>query len=90
MSNKPNLKLHCISYIPTSCLEYILLDTSRIFFRYDGETFVKEVDVNYIMWEQHGRAGYKYSATMKEVSSCNQKHICFCCNLFIYFLSYFL
>ncbi|XP_020603543.1 uncharacterized protein C1orf101-like [Orbicella faveolata] len=34
--------------------------------RYDGETFVKEVDVNYIMWEQHGRAGYKYSATMKE------------------------
>lgn len=38
-----------------------------IFFRYDGETFVKEVDVNYIMWEQHGRADYKYSATMKEV-----------------------
>lgn len=37
------------------------------FFRYDGEIFVKEVDVNYIMWEQHGRAGYKYSATMKEV-----------------------
>jgi len=37
------------------------------FFRYDGETFVKEVDVNYIMWEQHGRADYKYSATMKEV-----------------------
>ena len=37
------------------------------FFRYDGETFVKEVDVNYIMWERHGRAGYKYSSTMKEV-----------------------
>jgi len=33
---------------------------------YDRETFVKEVDVNYIMWEQHGRADYKYSATMKE------------------------
>ncbi|XP_078349602.1 cation channel sperm-associated auxiliary subunit epsilon-like [Oculina patagonica] len=33
---------------------------------YDGETFVKEVDVNYVMWEQHGRKGYKYSATMKE------------------------
>ena len=23
--------------------------------------------MNFIMWEQHGRAGYKYSATMKEV-----------------------
>ncbi|RMX37380.1 hypothetical protein pdam_00013806, partial [Pocillopora damicornis] len=34
---------------------------------YDGETFVKEVDVNYVLWEQHGRAGYKYSKTMKEV-----------------------
>ncbi|KAJ7365295.1 hypothetical protein OS493_005399 [Desmophyllum pertusum] len=33
---------------------------------YDGETFVKEVDVNYVLWEQHGRTGYKYSATMKE------------------------
>ncbi len=38
------------------------------FLRYDGETFVKEVDVNYVIWEQHGRKGYKYSATMKEVS----------------------
>lgn len=28
--------------------------------------FVKEVDVNFIMWEQHRRAGYKYSRTMKE------------------------
>ncbi|XP_066026029.1 cation channel sperm-associated auxiliary subunit epsilon-like [Pocillopora verrucosa] len=34
---------------------------------YDGETFVKEVDVNFVLWEQHGRAGYKYSKTMKEV-----------------------
>ena len=46
--------------------------SSEIFFpvRYDGETFVKEVDVNYVLWEQHGRAGYKYSKTMKEVSGC--------------------
>ena len=36
-------------------------------FRYDGETFVKEVDANYILWEQHSRTGYQYSATMKQV-----------------------
>lgn len=33
---------------------------------YDGETFVKEVDANYVLREQHGRTGYKYSKTMKE------------------------
>ncbi|KAL9954935.1 hypothetical protein ACROYT_G042525 [Oculina patagonica] len=43
---------------------------------YDGETFVKEVDVNYVMWEQHGRKGYKYSATMKEnYQSCFQEYL---------------
>ena len=30
--------------------------------RYDGE-----LDANYVMWEQQGRAGFEYSATMKEV-----------------------
>ncbi|XP_020603545.1 cation channel sperm-associated protein subunit delta-like [Orbicella faveolata] len=49
---------------PTSCAGF--RNYSYLVQRYDGETFVKEVDVNYIMWEQHGRAGYKYSATMKE------------------------
>lgn len=37
------------------------------FLRYDGETFIKEVRVNYMLWEQHGRTGYTYSATMKQV-----------------------
>ena len=36
-------------------------------FRYDGETFIKEVRANYILREQHGRTGYKYSTTMKQV-----------------------
>ena len=35
--------------------------------RYDGELFLEEVDANYVMWEQQGRAGFEYSATMKEV-----------------------
>ena len=35
--------------------------------RYDGELFLEEVDANYVLWEQQGRAGFKYSATMKEV-----------------------
>ncbi|XP_068684559.1 cation channel sperm-associated auxiliary subunit epsilon-like [Montipora foliosa] len=33
---------------------------------YDGETFVEEVDANYILWEQQNRIGFEYSATMKE------------------------
>ena len=36
-------------------------------FRYDGELFLEEVDANYVLWEQQGRAGFEYSATMKEV-----------------------
>ena len=35
--------------------------------RYDGELFLEEVDANYVLWEQQGRAGFEYSATMKEV-----------------------
>ena len=35
--------------------------------RYDGELFLEEVDTNYVLWEQQGRAGFEYSATMKEV-----------------------
>ncbi|XP_067031529.1 cation channel sperm-associated auxiliary subunit epsilon-like isoform X3 [Acropora muricata] len=34
---------------------------------YDGELFLEEVDANYVLWEQQGRAGFEYSATMKEV-----------------------
>lgn len=37
------------------------------FLRYDGETCIKEVRANYILWEQHGRTGYTYSTTMKQV-----------------------
>ncbi|XP_067031338.1 cation channel sperm-associated auxiliary subunit epsilon-like [Acropora muricata] len=33
---------------------------------YDGELFLEEVDANYVLWEQQGRAGFEYSATMKE------------------------
>ncbi|XP_067031339.1 cation channel sperm-associated auxiliary subunit epsilon-like [Acropora muricata] len=33
---------------------------------YDGELFLEEVDTNYVLWEQQGRAGFEYSATMKE------------------------
>ena len=35
--------------------------------RHDGETFVKEVDANYVLWEQQSRGGFEYSATMKQV-----------------------
>ncbi|XP_067029259.1 cation channel sperm-associated auxiliary subunit epsilon-like isoform X1 [Acropora muricata] len=33
---------------------------------YDGELFLEEVDANYVLWEQQGRTGFEYSATMKE------------------------
>ncbi|XP_067029253.1 cation channel sperm-associated auxiliary subunit epsilon-like isoform X4 [Acropora muricata] len=36
---------------------------------YDGELFLDEVDANYVLWEQQGRAGFEYSATMKETHS---------------------
>ena len=35
--------------------------------RYDGELCLEEVDANCVLWEQQGRAGFDYSATMKEV-----------------------
>ena len=35
--------------------------------RYDGETLIKEVNTNFILLEQHGRTGYIYSTTMKQV-----------------------
>ena len=28
---------------------------------------LEEVDANYVFWEQQGRAGFEYSATMNEV-----------------------
>ncbi|XP_015759432.1 PREDICTED: uncharacterized protein C1orf101-like isoform X2 [Acropora digitifera] len=34
--------------------------------RYDGELFLEAVDAVYVLWEQQGRAGFEYSATMKE------------------------
>ena len=39
--------------------------------RYVNGKFAKEVHGNYILWEKHGRAGFTYSATHKNVS-CNQ------------------
>lgn len=44
-----------------------LLCLVKFLLRYDGEKFVKEVDANHVLWEQHGRAGFTYSATMEEV-----------------------
>ncbi|XP_074844514.1 cation channel sperm-associated auxiliary subunit epsilon [Carettochelys insculpta] len=35
--------------------------------RYDGSTFVKTVETNFILWEVHGRSDYSYKSTMKQV-----------------------
>ncbi|XP_051780662.1 cation channel sperm-associated auxiliary subunit epsilon-like [Erpetoichthys calabaricus] len=34
---------------------------------YDGDTFVKHVDANFVVWEKNGRRDFFYNATMKEV-----------------------
>uniref|UniRef100_A0A8C4RR68 Uncharacterized protein n=1 Tax=Erpetoichthys calabaricus TaxID=27687 RepID=A0A8C4RR68_ERPCA len=36
--------------------------------RYDGDTFVKHVDANFVVWEKNGRRDFFYNATMKEVN----------------------
>ena len=35
--------------------------------RYDGDTFVKEVTADYVVWELHGRTDYTYNATSVQV-----------------------
>ncbi|TFK03237.1 nicotinamide N-methyltransferase-like [Platysternon megacephalum] len=34
---------------------------------YDGSTFVKTVEANFILWEVHGRSDYSYNSSMKQV-----------------------
>ncbi|XP_041109770.1 cation channel sperm-associated protein subunit epsilon-like [Polyodon spathula] len=34
---------------------------------YDGDVFLKSVDANFIIWEQHGRRDFSYNASMEEV-----------------------
>ena len=36
---------------------------------------MKEVGVNYILWEQNDRTGFKYTATMKQVELSFLTHI---------------
>lgn len=38
-----------------------------IFHRYDGETFVRSVDANFIVWENFNRKDYYFNATMHQV-----------------------
>lgn len=38
-----------------------------IFLRYDGETFVRSVDANFIVWENFNRKDYYFNATMHQV-----------------------
>ena len=45
----------------------ILLEFIPELLLYDGDTFVKEVDVNFILWEQHDRTDYKYNTSMYNV-----------------------
>ncbi|KAK1170573.1 cation channel sperm-associated protein subunit epsilon-like [Acipenser oxyrinchus oxyrinchus] len=33
---------------------------------YDGDVFLKSVDANFIIWEQHGRTDFSYNASMEE------------------------
>ena len=33
---------------------------------YDGDTFVRAVDADFVVWEIHGRDDFTYSSTMEE------------------------
>ncbi|XP_067411384.1 cation channel sperm-associated auxiliary subunit epsilon-like [Emydura macquarii macquarii] len=35
--------------------------------RYDGSTFVKTVEANFVLWEVQGRSDYNYNSSMKQV-----------------------
>ena len=35
--------------------------------RYEKDRFVQEVHTDYVVWEETGRADYRYTATMTEV-----------------------
>ena len=35
--------------------------------RYERDRLVQEVDTDYVVWEETGRADYRYTATMTEV-----------------------
>ena len=68
-----DLEVSRFAHVPSLEVDDVLcMETkwSSLFFlslRYDGELFLEEVDANYVLWEQQGRAGFEYSATMKEV-----------------------
>uniref|UniRef100_A0A8C3S866 Uncharacterized protein n=1 Tax=Chelydra serpentina TaxID=8475 RepID=A0A8C3S866_CHESE len=54
---------------PFICSYYFTeaLFNTCIVYRYDGSTFVKTVEANFILWEVHGRSDYSYNSSMKQV-----------------------
>nr|XP_042702389.1 cation channel sperm-associated protein subunit epsilon [Chrysemys picta bellii] len=57
-----NNKVFAHLYTFTEALYY-----TYIVYRYDGSTFVKTVEANFILWEVHGRSDYSYNSSMKQV-----------------------
>lgn len=42
--------------------------TFHMFYRYDGDSYVRNVEANFVLWEMKGRTDYGYTSLMKEVS----------------------
>ena len=61
---KPVLELYVNSFL---CLASELHAKSHLY-RYDGDTLLEEVEVDFVVWELNGRTDFGYTATANRVS----------------------
>uniref|UniRef100_A0A8C6ZBU1 Cation channel sperm-associated protein subunit epsilon n=1 Tax=Nothoprocta perdicaria TaxID=30464 RepID=A0A8C6ZBU1_NOTPE len=64
------LLIHCIALNPNVSVLFMCLccfiEKYHMFYRYDGDKYVRRVEANFILWEMKGRSDYGYTSSMKE------------------------